>query len=237
VGTNPSLQPAIEHLYATFAIYVLSDDTNACSCCHAPQDEKRIHQKPLRNLTSKDLYQYATDALFVWGDADDFKHFLPRIFELVIAIEADFVDQEVVFNKLFLAEWRYWPPAEQASIEQYFDALWSFVINAEPRELHGSEIEHLLCAIAQAVSDLSPYLNSWISAATDNARLNLARFIAETKFAGGRPRALGYWETRAEAFSELMAWVRSDVVKREMSAIAADFPQYEFVERAFILLP
>src|SRR5262249_5780030 len=126
---TPELRKTIENLYSTFAGYCLRDDTNACPCCHSPGDEKRLHRSSLRKLDAGDLELYANDALLVWGDVDDFKHFLPRIFELVVTNGREFADQPIVFKKLYHAEWRYWPQAEQLAIEHFFRALWIWVLN------------------------------------------------------------------------------------------------------------
>jgi hypothetical protein len=72
---------------------------------------------------------------------------------------------------------------------------------------------------------------------TENARLNLAGFIADTDFANPNCHATAYWEERAELFEEVGTWVRGNVVKEKMKAIAAEYPQYDFVERAYISLP
>lgn len=128
------LQSAIEGLYATFAPYPLRDDTNACPCCHRPEDEKLLHKRSLRELSTRDMELFATDALFVWGDVDDFRHFLPRIFELAVMHGQAFVDQSIVFNKLHHGEWRYWAEVEQVAIESFFQALWTCILNQEPRE-------------------------------------------------------------------------------------------------------
>ena len=231
------LRVAIENLYATFASYPLRDDTNACTCCHSPEDEKRLHRVPLRRLASGDLEAYAVDALFVWGNETDFKHFLPRIFELAATHGDEFVDPEVVFNKLHHGEWRHWPDAEQRAVEQFFGALWGHILDSQPHEYYGWQIEGWLCGFAQAVGDLSPYLKTWVALETENARLNLAGFIADTDFADPHCHATAYWEERAESFAEVGAWVRGIVVKEKMKTIAAEYPQYDFVERAYISLP
>jgi hypothetical protein len=237
VEETADLRSAIEGLYAAFAAYPLRDDTNACTCCHNPEDEKQIHKSPLRELTAKDMEQFATDALFVWGEVDDFRHFLPRIFELVVMHGQAFVDQPIVFNKLRHGEWRYWPETEQAAVECFFQALWTCVLSQEPREYYGDEIEDWLCGIAQAASDLSPYLNRWLTLETENARLNLARFLAETDFLNTSRHGTAFWGERAELFGQVATWVRNDAVKAKMNATVAEFPQLDFVERAFTLLP
>jgi hypothetical protein len=231
------LRAAIENLYTTFEGYPLRDDTNACDCCHSPEDEKRLHRKSLRKLEIRDLRLYAADALFVWGDVTDFRHFLPRIFELAVAHEDAFEITSIIFNKLYRGDWRSWPDAEQRSIERFFDALWARVLEEEPREFCGDEIEDWLCGFAQAVTRLSPYLDTWIALESKNALLNLARFIADTYFANPSHRSGGFWQGRDDLFNEVLAWVQSDIVRKKMAIIAVRYPEYGFVERAYTSLP
>ena len=231
------LRDGIESLYETFASYPLRDDTNACSCCHSTSDEQRVHTKSLRKLSQDDLRQYAADALFVWGDANDFRHFLPRIFELLVTHGDEFEDPQVVFGKLYHAEWRTWPGPEQQSIERFLKAVWDCVLNAEPHEYCEREIEDWLCGFARAGSHVPPYLATWLATDTVNAQLNLAAFLADSGFLKPNCDASDYWGDRRESFAEVVAWVRSDAVKAKMTRIAAEFPQYDFVERAYISLP
>src|SRR4051812_26383746 len=98
---TPELAASIEALYVIFEGYRLRRDLTACPCCHSVAAERPLYSKPLRSLTSEDLREYAGDALLTWGDADDFRHFLPRIFEIVVSAQPfSFVDREIVFSKL-----------------------------------------------------------------------------------------------------------------------------------------
>lgn len=45
------------------------------------------------------------DAVYTWGTADDFKHFLPRLFELLVTDSDAFVDTAAVFAKLNYESW------------------------------------------------------------------------------------------------------------------------------------
>jgi hypothetical protein len=229
------LRASIDALYRTFAEYPLRADTNACLCCHSSSDEKRLHLKPLQNLSAGDLRQYANDALFVWGDIDDFKHFLPRIFELLVAQGDSFVDPQVALGKLYLSSWQSWADLEQRCLRGFLKTLWDCVLDTEPSEPYGMEVEGWLCALAQFEPQLSAYLKAWLATETDNARLNLAAFIDYFGVAGQQPS--GYWSDRVELFDEVTTWIRSEAVKVSMTKVAADYPQHGFVERAFTSLP
>jgi hypothetical protein len=71
---------------------------------------------------------------------------------------------------------------------------------------------------------------------TENANLNLAGFIADTDFADPNSRTTAYWADRAELFAEVGTWVRGDFVREKMKRIASEYPQYDFVERAYTSL-
>ena len=91
---------AVRGLYDTFARYPLPANTGPCSCCHDEAEERVLHSARLRDLTKEMLRGYACDALLTWGALHDFKHFLPRIFEIVATDDFNWPDLEVVFGKL-----------------------------------------------------------------------------------------------------------------------------------------
>jgi len=102
---TPKLNDAIETLYEAFRNYELRSTTDSCSCCHSPEDELRLQSKPLNKLSGRALRIYAMDAIYTWGTGDDFKHFIPRLFELLadgLGPETDFVHPADVFYQIEL---------------------------------------------------------------------------------------------------------------------------------------
>ena len=96
-----ALHEAVERLYEVFARYPLITPVTGCPCCTTPADYAMLASKPLRQLTAKDLRKYATKALTTWGDVNDFRHFLPRLFELIFFDNFSIdVDAESLFRKL-----------------------------------------------------------------------------------------------------------------------------------------
>lgn len=165
------LEAALEDLYRVFQAYPLGHSTNPCLHCHSPEDEKPLYSKPLRRLTEKDLFLYSMDAVLTWGNADNFRHFLPRIFELTISSgKYSFADREIVLSKLCHAEWRSWPESEQKAVEQVLNAVWQAVLLTPPEdEVYCADaLESWLCAIAQAEDDLTPYLQAWLESSANS---------------------------------------------------------------------
>jgi hypothetical protein len=96
---------SVERLYKVFSRYPLHKHVEGCPCCVHETDKRALEAKPLRQLTSSDLGRYAFKAMTTWGDKDDFRHFLPRIFELLVSEKGMGWDEEVILGKLALAEW------------------------------------------------------------------------------------------------------------------------------------
>ena len=95
-----------------------------CPCCVSDTDKEKIHSKQLRDLDEDDLSRYAFKAMTTWGDTDDFKHYLPSIFELLST--TDFiVDTFVVLGKLEYGKWQEWTDIEKNAITQFLWAWWA----------------------------------------------------------------------------------------------------------------
>ncbi len=128
------LARAIDALYETFEAYVLADRIDFCPHCDLDASERRLHARPLRELTWADLSAYCPRAVTTFGDATDLKHFLPRILELYVA------DQRgapcclfTTFGRLDRADWTAWPSEEVAAIWRFIDA-WKRVLTRDAAE-------------------------------------------------------------------------------------------------------
>ena len=110
----------IENLYQVFAKYRLRPDIEACPCCVTESDKERLQKKKLKELTVDDLGKYVFKAVTTWGQEYDFKHFLPRILELL----NDFGSvRYMVFIKLHSLEWQTWPAQEKDAIVAYLESI------------------------------------------------------------------------------------------------------------------
>jgi hypothetical protein len=127
---TPELAEAITGLYRTFEKYPLRTNTDAGDC--SKEEEERLHRKSLKELTGEDLEIYSMDALYTWGTGGDFKHFLPRILELLVGASRrsfKLADPALIIAKLTYSswcstQWRYWPKDEQQAIETFLEAVW-----------------------------------------------------------------------------------------------------------------
>jgi hypothetical protein len=200
---TPELAASIETLYRVFRRYELRSSTDPCPCCHSTEDKRSVRHKPLNKLSSRDLRQYAMDAIYTWGTGDDFKHFLPRLCELVRTEGGDFVSAAAIFAKLNYeswssTRWRTWPEDEQNAVSRYFQAVWEAVLNSDPSDLPFDGAYGWIEAIAQAEHDLLKYLALWLAAESPNAYRNLALMISTAGVPNATHPSGGYWSGHRE---------------------------------------
>jgi hypothetical protein len=204
------LQSSIENLYAYFSSYELREKMNACTCgCIDPEDISLLYSKPLRDLGEAELEKYSRKALSTWGDTYDFRHFLPRLFELSANDLYALVDIEVLFSKLKYGNWETWDKKEQKIISDYFFALWKdFLTKRKPEEYSYAEI--YLCAFSQALGDPSPFLEMWQNLDDELAYLHLKLFIKWNKDDFARHElSNAFWKERLLQMNIVIDWLLS----------------------------
>ncbi len=210
------LAEAVESLYDVFACYPLAQYVEGCPCCVSADDEEKLHRQPLRNLTADELSRYAFKAMTTWGAVEDFKHFLPRLFELVTAEESitDEIDVEVLFGKLTYAKWQQWSLQEQKAIQDYLDALWRYLLSCPPESI---TIDSFICAYGQAVDDLAPYLDTWANTRTVFALRHYFAFLDWN--AGYLQRGkLGndFWPDHKNQMRQMVDWATNPETETKM---------------------
>ncbi|MBB4807711.1 hypothetical protein HNP38_003027 [Chryseobacterium defluvii] len=127
----PELKSAIESLYMVFSIYPLNSKIQSCPCCVSEDDKEKIHIKSLKDLDGEDLSRYSFKAMTTWGSVDDFRHFLPRIFEL-LATGNLVVSEFVILGKLEYGDWQSWPDNERAAIIGFLYGWWKNSLESKP---------------------------------------------------------------------------------------------------------
>lgn len=89
-----------------------------------------MRSSPLRQLSSNALTKFSMKALTTWGNEDEFRHYLPRMLELIVC-EPGWTEITTLFGKLRTGDWRTWPCDEQRAIETYFVTLWRAMLRGE----------------------------------------------------------------------------------------------------------
>jgi len=166
------LELAIRDLYDVFQKYEFTDrigDAAFPGYCNVDE----LHSISLPTATSSQLVLFALKSTTTWGSSQDYRHFLPRICEL-IAVEGVLgeIDPQIVFGKLPGVSWREWPVPEVECLLKYFGCLWDRSLRSAPSFLGGGIGDPLntwtedaahtwLEVIAVATEDVSPFLSTW----------------------------------------------------------------------------
>lgn len=228
----------IEQLYRTFKIYS-SDTLDSYSPMNSrltmEQWIKILRTKPLRELQEDDLHYYAFKGMTTWGTVEAFKHYLPRIFELISRLEWTGMHVETVFGKLAYGNWKTWPQKEQEVINTFCTAFWQSLVDGE-HPLADSRIRDHLSGFLEAGIDLPPLLDTWLKADSETAVRRLCHFIIEQEEGILKRGRFGWskehWQEHGAA---LQQWLRSDAMKKHLSDSFfryADTTSAEMISRA-----
>lgn len=156
------LKIAIENLYDTFSKYHGNPKLRG-SPLYGDLDEwnKALFSKPLRSLTSEDLSRFAGKVITTWGETNDFKHFLPRLFELTALLDTPY-DIWILYKKLEDADWQSWDAQEQKAINDLSLALWDSLLldNTEKAEW---KFEEYFAALAHFYPNFNDLTEMWLA--------------------------------------------------------------------------
>tara|TARA_R110000868_G_scaffold411745_1_gene708515 strand:- start:7835 stop:8314 length:480 start_codon:yes stop_codon:yes gene_type:complete len=154
------LKNNIEKLYRTFEKYRGNSTMNG-SPNYDDLDKwnKELFSKPLRELDKDDLFRFTGKAMTTWGSANDYKHFLPRIFELTAELKTPY-EIWIAFDKINLAEFQNWAEEEQKVIHEFMIALLESIINDNSQQAE-FEFKDYFSAIAHFYPNFSDLLDVW----------------------------------------------------------------------------
>jgi len=223
------LKSAIEDLYNRFSKYHLNTTIAGCSCCVSEQDRRMLHTKSLRNLNGDDLGKYSFKAMTTWGDVNDFKHFLPRIFELLVTTEFP-SDIFVVLGKLDYGKWKDWDTEETDALKKFLLAWWACHIKTH-EDFNGE----LFMEIYLKTGDVRLLLDRWIISFSNNSFKALVDFVYnEVQLLNDRKKIFSYKNIEQDTINKINAWLLSQLETMEKGFYHFEKSEPEFSEKASI---
>jgi hypothetical protein len=177
MDTLSDLDRALEALYAAFSRYPLPAKTEVCDHCVSDEQVRATRAAPLRMLTATALGPYAGHALYTWGDVEEFKHYLPRLLELLILEELDgFFHAESLMGRVGVS-WGGWRQPEQEAVIGTVGAWWRHTLNHYPQDV---DVMMMIEIIADDLElGLAPYLAEWESNTTEAAARHMAWLVRD----------------------------------------------------------
>ena len=234
-STAAKLHKAITRLYKVFAKYPVNPRMNGSPLYHElAQWNRALTTKPLKELSEEDLSVYYFKALTTWGNVNDFKHFLPRILELLTELPT-ILEEWVALDKLNYGHYDDWPADEQAAIHQFLLAFWQTLLCEESTHIDAL-FEGYFPAIANVYPDFNRLLQLWSATDRQPAAQRLASFICRYAKQVLQKRVLpGFRDSiaRGELFFE---WLQSDsAVALMKKAVSSEAEPYLDLELAPII--
>ena len=163
------LTQSIHTLYEVFEKYPIKTKIEGCPCCISDQEESRLHTNPLHELTQEDLRPFIFASQTTIGDANDFKHFLPRILDLIT--KENFIGlPEVIIGHIKYLDFKQWPLAEQEAIEIFLLNWWNHELAIEYEEyMPFYNVVDCLTSINRLEDDFIKYLEAGLKNKSVNA--------------------------------------------------------------------
>lgn len=177
MSQSEALNKTISHLYKTFSKYRAKRNFPPCL---SQQDINGLFRVNLGNLTYEDFGLYEWKAMTTWGDVEDFKHFLPRIFEIMASDEYSF-EPWLIGSKLKYGKFASWPSEEAEAVTRFFKILWSIRLSEWPPEACAltniGQIKDYLQCFSAVYQDIQQFLNIWLHHNTIASLRHLVRFL------------------------------------------------------------
>jgi hypothetical protein len=231
---TPELAEAIEKAYRVFVGYDLRGGVTVCRCdaCVSPEIERELNTVPLRVMPSLLLAEYTHSAHTMDGKTEnDFRHYLPRYFELITLDEPPTtISEECCLRRLHDAGYRAnWKPSEVAAVDGFFLALFreriSRTFEIDPTgwtDDTAGRAEETLCMVAYAGGDLAPLLAAWAADTGRTATLYMANVVAVANWKKTRLRNAfwfgGHRPDVEAAMGEVIAWLLRPEIQTRLEA-------------------
>ena len=214
------LQHSISALYQAFAAYRTPKAMDACACCIDGAANSRLLSRSLRQLSSDDLSHYSRKAMTTWGTQTDFKHFLPRLLELLALEPESGIYLDMLIGKLEYADYLHWPDDEKEAICTFILAVRSDGLSKYPYHI---PIDELVLSLARTGDKLHEFLIRWIERGDRTAIYHLADFVQSVSFkldANGTPILI---DATPETAKQLRDWLVSrEVLERLQEAFITE---------------
>ena len=170
------LQESIDNLYTVFSKYH-GNPKMAGSSVYGQLHEwnQDLFSKSLKDLNDEDLARFTGKAMTTWGEVEDYKHFLPRIFELTAFYKTPY-EIWIAFEKLEYGDWQNWHTKEQEVIHEYMITLFENMLHDDSEDAKWNFSDYFI-AISRFYPNFMLLLKIWRTTNTKASFMHLATFI------------------------------------------------------------
>jgi len=210
------LQEAIKLLYVAFRRYPLNPTmVGSPLYSELPTWNRSLAVRPLRQLSEDDLSIFYFKAMTTWGSVDDFRHFLPRIFEVLTTLPLGW-EEWVALDKLNYSQWRTWPEPEQTAVEAYLLAFWNELLTTLD-ESADAFCGHYFAAIANVYPNVNELLRRWEQAPSVGL-IRLGCYAHDNYYDLRKKKRLSAFDQRTDLAPAVLAWLATDTMLAQLES-------------------
>ncbi|WP_326562143.1 hypothetical protein [Micromonospora sp. NBC_01796] len=207
---GPDLKLAVEELYRVYGSFPLAEGVDFCAHCVDPERVEALRRTPLRELTPDQLGPLMFKAMSTWGDLPYFKHFLPRLLELLAAGRMEDWSYSVFLPGKLASCYDEGTDDERDALTTFLHDWWMSTVLSWPSL---SPVQDVLETIEQSGRRLVPYLGAWPVATSEPAARHLANFVRDWMVSTVTDTQ--YWQ-------DVDRWLRHDVPAALLEAAVRD---------------
>jgi hypothetical protein len=232
------LEAAIAAAYEAFAAYPLPRTLETSPLRDPKPILRELSLAPLRDLPAESIGPYSGWALTTVGNGSDYRHFLPRIFELAVTDPAWLgFDPPVIASKLEMASWKTWPVVERAAVSDYFRAASDAIMARHPDFAFVADLWLCGCVMLDEVP--AEAFRRWLASQSPNAPLQLAKFVIDQASHWRRAGVVSgpWWDDLPSALRrEIGCELMSDRVRAKLEAVtgASEEDRFQLIDAALI---
>lgn len=193
-----SYQKALECLYNVFSRYGRPQNFEGCPCCTTEEHSRMLVGRPLRELSSDELEEYARKALTTWGTLNDYKYFLPRVMELTLAGSFSYCT-EMMLEKLSYGQFPDWERVERQAVVQVLRSAWRDAVG----EMNVELADAILCSVSAIVENISFFLDD----ADQKGPEFKDEYVVQCGNAIKRKLGNSFWKRDSSNYQRVLDWV------------------------------
>jgi len=201
----------------------LNDHVDYCDHCVDPDQVEALRVTPLRQLNPEQLGPFLFNAVTTWGDLTYFKHFLPRLLELVAGGAMENWSYPSFLPSRLAQCWTDGTEQERTAIARFLQAWWSATISRQDGPCRPQDV---LEVIDGCELPARPYLDTWSKDTGDAAVRHMADFLKDW--------TLGAWGS-ARLMVDVDQWLRNDASSAILNRLSDPAFVGEFAEAAYLL--
>ncbi len=223
-GEPDAFALAATALYEAFAAVAHRPTMPRCRHCVTDADVAGL-AGPVADLPPAVVGRFVAKAGTTWGDGHDLRRVAPRALHLAADHRLPF-SRAVLLEKLAVAGWSTWPPAEVDAVCRFLSAEWARRLASPPRAGHAAH--RWLRQTATVVADLNPFLRSWSQALAGPpgpAAVHLAVVLVQSDLRPDFPTTVAALFDTADAADRFGDWLAApdtlDHLRRAAGALTA----------------